>query len=79
MSQKKLELLARGGNELEKYIYITVFILFIPMFFIILKAMELEKKFKQGHIFEIRLAYVLFCLILASLATGAVKLIFSLF
>ena len=41
--------------------------------------MELEKKFKQGHIAEIYLAYILFSIILAFLSTRAFEFIFSTF
>ena len=50
---------------MEKYVFIVIFLLFIPIFFFILRATELEKKFKQGHIVEIYLAYILFSLILS--------------
>jgi len=63
----------------EKYIFLIVFLLFIPIFFFILRAMELEKKFKQGHIAEIYLAYILFSIILAYLSTRALEFIFSTF
>ena len=63
---------------MEKYIFVIIFLLFIPIFFFILRAMELEKKFKQGHITEIYLAYILFSMILAFLATKSIELIFSL-
>jgi len=63
----------------EKYIFLIVFLLFIPIFFLILRAMELEKKFKQGHIAEIYLAYILFSIILAYLSTRAFEFIFSTF
>ncbi|MBP5445775.1 MAG: DUF1146 domain-containing protein [Acholeplasmatales bacterium] len=62
---------------MEKYVYIIVFLLFIPIFFFILRAMELEKKFKQGHITEIYLAYILFSMILAYLTTKSIQLLFS--
>ena len=64
---------------MEKYVFIVIFLLFIPIFFFILKAMELEKKFKQGHIVEIYLAYILFSLILAYLTTKSIQFIFSTF
>ena len=64
---------------MEKYVFIIVFLLFIPIFFFILRAMELEKKFKQGHIVEIYLAYILFSLILAFLTTKSIEFIFSTF
>lgn len=64
---------------MEKYVFIVIFLLFIPIFFFILKAMELEKKFKQGHIVEIYLAYILFSLILAFLTTKSIQFIFSTF
>lgn len=64
---------------MEKYVFIIIFLLFIPIFFFILRAMELEKKFKQGHVFEIYLAYILFSLILAYLSTRAIEFIFSTF
>ena len=64
---------------MENIIYLIVFLLFIPIFFMILRAMEIEKKFKQGHIVEIYLAYILFSLILAFLATKSIQFIFSSF
>lgn len=64
---------------MENIIFIIVFLLFIPIFFMILRAMELEKKFKQGHIVEIYLAYILFSMILAFLATKSIEFIFSSF
>ena len=64
---------------MEKYVFIVIFLLFIPIFFFILKATELEKKFKQGHIVEIYLAYILFSLILAYLTTKSIQFIFSTF
>ncbi|MCR5462887.1 MAG: hypothetical protein K6E87_07490 [bacterium] len=64
---------------MENIIYIIVFILFIPIFFMILRAMELEKKFKQGHIVEIYLAYILFSMILSFLAVKSIAFIFSSF
>ena len=62
---------------MEKYVFIVIFLLFIPIFFFILRATELEKKFKQGHIVEIYLAYILFSLILAYLTTKSIQFIFS--
>jgi len=64
---------------MEKYVFIVIFLLFIPIFFFILRATELEKKFKQGHIVEIYLAYILFSLILAYLTTKSIQFIFSTF
>ena len=64
---------------MEKYVFIVIFLLFIPIFYFILRATELEKKFKQGHIVEIYLAYILFSLILAYLTTKSIQFIFSTF
>lgn len=64
---------------MEKYVFVIIFLLFIPIFFFILHALEIEKKFKQGHIVEIYLSYILFSMILAYLSTKSIELIFSLF
>lgn len=63
---------------MEKYIYLGVFIVFIPIMFKILQATRLEEAFKQGSIVQIRLAYFLGSIILAELATMAVERIFCL-
>lgn len=64
---------------MEKYIYVCIFLMFLPLFFFILRASELEKHFKQGKVFEIRLAYILFSMILSFLATKSIELLFSWF
>lgn len=61
-----------------KIIYVVIFLAFIPVFFKILRAIEIEKYFKKGMTIEIRLAYILFSIILSQLLTSGIERIFSL-
>lgn len=61
-----------------KIIYVIIFIGFVPVFFKILKALEIEKYFKKGMTTEIKLAYILFSIILSQILTSGIERIFSL-
>lgn len=61
-----------------KIIYVIIFIAFIPVFFKILRSLEIEKYFKKGMTLEIKIAYVLFSIILSELLTSAIERIFCL-
>lgn len=62
-----------------KYIFVSLFVLFIPLCFKILKSLEIEKYFKPGKTLEIRISYIIFSIILAELLTCGFERIFSLF
>lgn len=64
---------------ITKIVYIVCFILFIPIIFKILRAIEIEKYFKTGHVNEIRLAYIIISIVIAELLTQGIERIFSLF
>lgn len=62
-----------------KYVYIIVFLLFVPIVFKILMALHIERKFERGAIWQIKMAYILGTILIAELLTQAVERIFSLF
>lgn len=64
---------------MQEIIELCVFILFIAVFFKILMAIRLERLFKQGAVLEIRLAYFLFSIVLAEIATCAFARTFMFF
>ena len=64
---------------MEKYIYVAVFLLFIPIVFKILMALHIEHKFEKGAIWQIKCAYILGTILIAELLTQAVERIFSIF
>lgn len=63
---------------MEKYYFLLVFVLLIPVFFLLLRKIKLERIFPQGAVLEIRISYVLLSIILAEITTQAIERIFSL-
>ena len=59
-------------------ILIGLFILFFIISYYIAIATNLERLFKQGHIIEIRTAYIIVAFITATLLTFGVKLLVDL-
>lgn len=53
-------------------IYTCVFLIMFTLSYFVLIATNLDKLFKQGFIWQIRLAYVLFAIILAYLETEGI-------
>ncbi len=64
---------------MNETVYFLILVLFIPVFFTIFRALEIEKYFKKGKILEIRMAYILFSLIFAKLSADVISTIFYLF
>lgn len=57
-------------------LYSTFVVFFTILYFLILKAIKIERFFEQGHIKEIRLAYVLFSFMFGALtALGLYKIV----
>lgn len=60
-------------------IYIIVLLFFFSIIFKVLRASRLEECFKQGHIFEIRVAYVVISLIISYLLCEMVDKFLSIY
>ena len=54
---------------MQAIIYSIVFVIFLGISFYVLRAMRLERLFQQGHVFEIRAAYLIFSIIMAFLVS----------
>lgn len=63
---------------MEAIIYVIIFVTFLCLVFYVLRATRLEEAFKQGHIFEIRAAYLILSIALAYLLTEFVYRLLSL-
>jgi uncharacterized membrane protein YwzB len=50
-------------------LYSLTLIFFFLAYFYILRAIKIERFFQQGKVFEIRLAYILFSFMFASIST----------
>lgn len=62
------EIACLGQSEMiELLIYFIALIIFYIIAFNVLKAIHIEAAFKKNHIFEIRIAYILFSIIIAHL------------
>lgn len=64
---------------MEQYIFIVVFLLFIPIVFKLLRSLKFEHLFQQGKVFEIRCAYILATILISEILTQALERLFSLF
>lgn len=64
---------------MDSLLYFITFIVFVYIAFTILKATNFEKLFKQGKIFEIKVAYTFVSFILAYLITELIFKLYSLF
>jgi len=62
-------------EKIEIALFITLFIIGLPVFFKILLESNIEKFFKQGRIFYIRLFMVLLTIILSFLFAFSIKTI----
>lgn len=56
----------------EFIIYGVFLVLFFALSFKVLKALNLEANFKKNHVWEIKVAYIIFSLAIAHLLTGIV-------
>ena len=64
---------------MEQYIFIVVFLLFIPIVFKLLRSLKFEHLFQQGKVFEIICAYILATILISEILTQALERLFSLF
>ena len=55
-----------------KIIYITVWCIFAYLYYKLMRSIKIERLFEQGHIFEIRLAYIFLVFVLSYLTTEGI-------
>jgi len=65
--------------SLELILFLCSFTVVACVVFVVLRASNFEKLFKQGRVFEIRIAYVIVIMIISFIIARFITYIYSLF